>query len=226
MLCNSRRGPGPLGYTLVTLTLMIGAVLASGWRGMGVLMATVLLMLWLRPEAFAIFRSWRIWTVAALLLLSAALWGAADTSDLSPLTIGIQALVRGLTVLLALNGYLRAVGLGDLALMFEQLGVQGLGFALGVALNMLPSLAASAGNTFAALRMRGGLRRRPWHTLRGLLVTILVNGLRRGDEITAAAESRGYNPAQPFQRRLRMQRADWYWGLTTLVTVGLLLGWP
>lgn len=220
---------GPLGYTLMTLTLMVGAVLAQEWRGMGVLAATLALTALLRPAAFAVFRSWRVGLGALSVLLAATFLGSAQTgapTDVPAYLLGIWMLARGLTIVLVVNFYVRSVSLGDLALMLERLGIQGLGFALGVALNMLPVLLDSAGNTLAALRMRGGFRRRPWQTLRWLLVTILVNGLRRGDEITAAAEARGYDPARLPVIKLRVGPGDLAWEMVTLLSVGAALWLP
>jgi len=215
---------GSLGYTLVVFTLLIGAVLAQGWRSAGILCATVALILWLQPTALAPLRSWRMWFMFAL--VGGSVWLLRPILQPTDELLSGWVLLRGLTIVLLLSFYVQSVGLGELALLLERLGVQGLGFALGVALNMLPLLLESLRNTWAALRMRGGLRRRRWQTLQRLLVTVLANGLRRADEITAAAEARGYHPARAARAEVRLQRVDLLWELVAVTSVGVLLLLP
>ena len=56
--------------------------------------------------------------------------------------------------------------------------------------------------------MRGGLRRKKWHGLRLLVVTIVTNALRRADEIALAAESRAFSPSHCRPMPLPMSLLD------------------
>ena len=74
------------------------------------------------------------------------------------------------------------------------MGFRGLGFTLGVALNLLPSLEKAAINSWQSLWMRGGLRKKRWDGIRHLLVTIITNALNRTEQISLAADGRAFNP--------------------------------
>ena len=79
---------------------------------------------------------------------------------------GLQIAVRILVVLLAVDGLTGSVDISSVAGLLERTGLHGLGFSLGVALNLLPSLQQSALNTWRSLWMRGGLRKQRWSGLR------------------------------------------------------------
>lgn len=138
-----------------------------------------------------------------LILLSAPsvfLVGALDRSALgiayssTGFAIGAQIGVRFIVVLAAVNGLTRSVDITSVAGLLERLGLQGLGFSMGVALNLLPSLQAASVNAWRSLWMRGGLRRNRLRGIRLLALTIITNALRRADEITLAAETRAFTP--------------------------------
>ena len=58
------------------------------------------------------------------------------------------------------------------------------------------------------MRLRGGFRRERLRALRMLMVTIVANALRRGDEVTEAAEARAFRPDGPRQRPPPLGQAD------------------
>jgi energy-coupling factor transporter transmembrane protein EcfT len=110
------------------------------------------------------------------------------------LAVSLQIALRFIVVLIALNGLTGSVEITAIAGLLERFGLQGLGFSMGVALNLLPSLQKSSLNAWHSLWMRGGLRRQRWRGLRLLLFSIVTNALRRAEEIALAAEARAYSP--------------------------------
>ena len=148
-------------------------------------------------------RAFRLRWLAFLILLalpSVFLFGELDHALLviayssTGLAIGAQIGVRFIVVLVAVNGLTGNVDITSIAGLLERLGLQGLGFSMGVALNLLPSLQASSLNAWRSLWMRGGLRRNRVRGLRLLVLTIITNALRRADEIALAAETRAFTP--------------------------------
>ena len=140
------------------------------------------------------------------------------------LTSSLQILLRIIVVLLAVDGFTNAVDISAIAGLLERFGLRGLGFSLGVALNLLPSLQAAARHTWHSLWMRGGLRHQRWRGMRLLLLTILTNALRRTEEIALAAEGRAFNPEQPRPMPLRPGSLDRVVMVGAVVlTLGLLL---
>jgi energy-coupling factor transporter transmembrane protein EcfT len=148
-------------------------------------------------------RAFRLrWLVFLILLASPSIFllGELDRTALgiayssTGLTIGAQIAVRFIVVLVAVNGLTGNVDITSIAGLLERLGLQGLGFSMGVALNLLPSLQTSSLNAWRSLWMRGGLRRKRLRGLRLLVLTIITNALRRADEIALAAETRAFTP--------------------------------
>jgi len=119
-------------------------------------------------------------------------WGIGYSSEglLAALQIGLRFVV----VLTAVDGFTSAVDIPQIAGLLERFGLRGLGFSMGVALNLLPGLQQSSHNAWQALQMRGGLRRQWRRGLRLLAITIVTNALRRAEEIALAAESRAFSP--------------------------------
>jgi len=147
-----------------------------------------------------VFRLRWLLFLLVLALPSVFLLGDLDRSVLgityssAGLGIGAEIGVGFIVVLAAVNGLTGNVDITSIAGLLERLGLQGLGFSMGVALNLLPSLQASSLNAWRSLWMRGGLRRHRWRGLRLLILTIITNALRRAEEIALAAEARGFTP--------------------------------
>jgi energy-coupling factor transporter transmembrane protein EcfT len=77
--------------------------------------------------------------------------------------------------------------------MFDVLRLRGLGFALGLAVNLLSTLREMATVTFQSIRLRAGLRR-PIVALRLFLVTLVSNTMRYADQVVNAASVRAFDP--------------------------------
>ena len=138
--------------------------------------------------------------------LDRSLWGVPYSSE--GLEAGVQILLRVIVVLVAVNGFTSAVDITSIAGLLERFGLRGLGFTMGVALNLLPCLQTAALNTWHSLWMRGGLRAQRWRGIRLLFLTILTNALRRTEEIALAAEGRAFCPEQCRAMPLRAGTLD------------------
>ena len=145
----------------------------------------------------------------------ARLWGVAYSQ--AGLLSGLQMALRAVCIFLALSGFSSAMDVSVLAGLIERLGLHGLGFSIGVAMNILPGLQRSAANTWHSLWMRGGLRRQRRRALRFFMTTLLANALRQAEEIALAAESRAYTPER--SRVIPLQRGAF--DLPLLAALGL-----
>lgn len=108
------------------------------------------------------------------------------------LATSVTIVLRFLVVVAAVDSFTSAVDISTLAGLLERFGLRGLGFSLGVALNLLPALRQSALNAWQSLWMRGGLRKQSCRALQLLLTTIAANALKRAEEISMAAEARAF----------------------------------
>ncbi len=207
---------GPSGYLSACLLSLIAAMLAPGWRVVPVcVLVLIMAAAFCRAGLDPLRRMW-LWVLVSLLILPSALLGEGSGWTIlglglssEGLAAGLQMALRAVTVLIAVSGLAASVSVGELASLLERVGFKGLGFAVGVAVNMLPTVQEMATISFHALRLRGGLRRHRLETLRLLLVTIVVNTLRHADDIVSAAEARAFSVERtrpPF--RWGWQRGD------------------
>jgi energy-coupling factor transporter transmembrane protein EcfT len=159
-----------------------------------------------------------------LLVLPPILWGEPDMVvrgipiSGAGLLLGLQMLLRAIVILVAVNGLTNTVDISSLAGVFERLGLHGLGFSIGVALNLLPSLQQSSLNAWRSLKMRGGLRRQRRHSLQLLAMTIVTNALRRAEEVALAAEARAFSPQCCRALPIKTGLLDW-----VIILVGSLI---
>jgi energy-coupling factor transporter transmembrane protein EcfT len=162
-------------------------------------------------------RLWRPrWLVMmALLILPPAFSGEPDLSlwriplSGAGLQLGLCMALRAVVILVAVQGLTAATDISTLAGLFERLGLHGLGFSMGVALNLLPALQQSAAHAWHSLKMRGGLRRKRWRGLQLLAITVVTNALRRAEEIALAAEARGFSPEHSRALPIKAGYLDW-----------------
>jgi energy-coupling factor transporter transmembrane protein EcfT len=164
--------------------------------------------------------------LAMLALPPVLLLGQVDTTVLGlglrseGLRAGLQIAARFVVVMVAVDGFTSAVDIAAIAGLLERLGLQGLGFCLGVALNLLPALQESARHAWHSLWLRGGFRRQWGRALRLLLVTVVGNALRRAEEIALAAEARAFSPDCARPMPILVGRLDWL--ATALAAVALI----
>ena len=140
--------------------------------------------------------------------------------------MGLWMALRALCLTVALSVALNALSVSEMARLFETVGLKGLGFALGVALNLLPTLRENAMTAYHTLHLRGGFRRHPWRALKLFLITVIANALRHSDDVVNAAAARAFEPTVRRGEPVRFQRAD---GLLAVVLLGLGFGvafWP
>ena len=170
-------------------------------------------------------RRWGLWfLIASTLVLSTLFIGDKDFSllglGLSPqgFWIGLGMALRGMVIMLAMSTFSNAVSVVDITHLFEAVGFKGLGFAIGVAFNMLPTIRETIDTLYQAIKLRGGFRRKRLTTLRTLAIAVVVNSLRHGDEIVDAAQARAFDP-----KRHRAELPSPTWADLAL-GIGLLLG--
>ncbi len=145
----------------------------------------------------------RFWGPLILLVaLSPFLLGTPDISwgplpiSWAGLEAGVTMALRAAVLTLALRVSIGALTIAQLTRLFERVGGRGLGFALGVSLNLLPVFQDVIGAAYHTVRLRGGFRR-PLRGGRLFLLTVVVNGLRYGDDVVKAAQARAFDPSGP-----------------------------
>jgi energy-coupling factor transporter transmembrane protein EcfT len=141
------------------------------------------------------------------------------------LLAGIQISARFVVVLIAVDAFTSTVDIPTLAGILERFGMQGLGFSIGVALNLLPGLQQSCIQTWQSMRMRGGLRRNRLHGLKLMAVTIFSNAIRQAEDVALAAEARAFSPEKSRPLPIRKGQFDWLpitLGATSIIVMFLI----
>ena len=205
---------GTPGYLCCFAASMAAAVLLPGWRTVLALALAALLAALFYRIAFRALTHPGLWLFIGLLLVSMTFWVGEPTGRLGPLPVslsglaaGLQMSLRALAITLAVRGLAARVSPGESAGLLERAGVKGLGFTVGVAFNLLPSMERSVRQTLDTARLRGGaLWRRP-RLLRLAAVTALTSAVRRAEDVAAAAEVRGFSPQHT--RPLPLRRGRW-----------------
>ena len=219
---------GRVGCLVLSIAI---AVLTEGSRtviGLGVVACCAALTSFrgLRSLADA-----RVAVLLVLLLVPAAFFGgqrdlmvAGVWVSQEGLRLGAQMVVRALTILTAIAAFAASLSIAELSGLFERAGLRGLGFALGVAINMLPSVSRTTSNIYQALRLRGGFIRRRLRAVRLLLAAAVVANLRHAEDVVVAAEARGFAVERSRPLPLVRRPADPV-VLAVLAAAGVLLVW-
>jgi len=219
------------GYLFFFTGAVVIAVLSGEAKVVLVLGGTLLFAALFCRDALRLLRRRQLWLfiVPALLLSpfvigekNISLWGLWVSRE--GFWAGLWMTMRALSIALAGSIFAAAISVPEMAQLFERLRLKGLGFAVGVATNMLPTVQETMETSYHALRLRGGFRRHRLKTARLLLVAIIAGSLRRGDDIVCAAEARAFDPTKSQGPPLRMARADLaLLGILSLLGVALLM---
>ncbi len=205
---------GTISYVAIFLGLILGVMIAPaerlwlfavGYLFIAALVFPISFKRLLKPKRLILWFFIIIPPIFYLGEIDRSLWGIGYSSQ--GVLASIQFAARLLVVLVTVNGFTAAIDIVSVAGLLERFGLQGLGFSLGVALNLLPTLQQSSINTWHSLRMRGGLRHQRWRGLQLFIITVMTNTLRRAEEIALAAEGRGFSPEH--SRPLPMKKGKW-----------------
>lgn len=217
-LGNPRRTLGLWGHLAFLLWTLALATLAPGAKVIPVLGLAVAF-----SALCAGWRGvcrWRLWLFAASVLLVTSFVRGKDLY-----LLGLWMALRAASIALVANTFAGTVSVVEMARLCEGWGLRGLGFAVGVAFNMLPTIRETAEEAFNAMRLRGGFKCHRLEALKMLLVAIVAGSLRHGDEIVSAAEARAFNPESGNGEPVRPTPFDLAF-IAVLVTVGLaILAW-
>jgi energy-coupling factor transporter transmembrane protein EcfT len=203
------------GYLFLFLGTAVAAIVAREVEVVLVLVVVLVLAALSRSPAWRLLARWQLWAfLLPTVALSALLMGERDLHLwwlwLSPegFWAGMWMAGRALSIGLAAAVFTSAVSVSQISQLFEGWRLKGLGFALGVATNVLPGIQETMETSYQAMRLRGGFRTRRLRTLKLLLVALIAGSLRRGDDIVSAAESRAFDPDRPLGPSISPTRAD------------------
>jgi energy-coupling factor transporter transmembrane protein EcfT len=226
-------GMSPWGYLVFLLWTLLLVGLLPDQRVALLLGGVLLFALLTGSEGLRPLRRLRFWTlILSALALGPLVLGEKDLAwgwlhlSRAGFRMGLWMALRALCLTVAFSVALSALSVSEMARLFETVGLKGLGFALGVALNLLPTLQENATAAYHTLRLRGGFRRRPWQALKLFLVTVIANALRHSDDVINAAAARAFEPTVRRGEPVRFRRAD---GLLAVALLGLGFGlalWP
>ena len=183
-----------LGWVLVMVALLPAGRLP--WlAGLILLLAAIQ-----RGEALSALSGWRLWLLlASIVTISPFIIGKPDMAWMGislsreGLAAGVSMALRALCISLAFAASIGALSVTQMTGLFERIGLRGMGFALGVALNMLTLLGDVVSVTYHSCRLRGGFRRNIWGNSRRMLIAILVSSLRHADDVVLAASARAFD---------------------------------
>ncbi|MDH7489531.1 MAG: energy-coupling factor transporter transmembrane component T [Anaerolineae bacterium] len=156
----------------------------------------------------------RFWvTVASIVALSALLLGERDLQwgflrlSREGFLIGVWMSLRAVALMLAFAISLGVLSITEMVRLFDAVNLRGLGFALGVALNLGPVLRDAVEAAYHTIRLRGGFRR-PLQATRLFLVTVIANALRYGDDVVKSASARAFDLEAKTDVAIAVNRAD------------------
>jgi len=185
---------------LLAGSALAGLAFCRGPLLLGLLAVLVALHLFLQPSALLLVVRLRFWLFAlSPLIIGSALFGARDLSlgffkvSTQGLQAGLWMSVRAVCLLLIFQLALGGLSVTRLIGLFHSRGLRGLGFALGVAHNMLATLSEISRIVLSTLRLRGAFRRHPLLALRLFVVAVVSAVLRHGEDIVHAATARGFD---------------------------------
>jgi energy-coupling factor transporter transmembrane protein EcfT len=179
---------------------LVVAVACRGWALVAALAISLLLAALVYPAGLHVLTRARTWILLAMIVVSSTLVGPHPEWTLGPLGIssegtvlGLNMVMRALIIIVAVTGLVSSVPVDRIGAVLERVGLRGMGFAVGVAFNLLPLVERSLVTSWQAMRLRAGLRR-PFSAARILLVAAVSSCLRCADEVVLAAEARAFAP--------------------------------
>jgi len=194
-------------------TLALVALLPDARLG-AFLLAVLAVGALLGSSGLRILTRGRFWlTLASVVVVSGLLLGERDLQwsflrlSREGFVIGLWMSARAVALMLAFAISLAALSVSEMVRLFEAANLRGLGFALGVALNLGPVLRDAVEAAYHTIRLRGGFRK-PAQAMRLFLVTVIANALRYGDDVVKSASARAFDLDAKTESALQVGWAD------------------
>ena len=192
---------GTIGYLVILVVTISLALIAPSLVLLCMAILEIAITFFCVPGAFSplVLARWLI-LCTVLILPSIFLSGNLDRQYINipyssqRLTVPFLSILRMIVIFLVVSIFTSSVEIRALAGVFEKLGLHGLGFSLGVELNLLLSLNQSALTTWRVLQIRGGFRHQRWAVLKMMTHTVISQALNRAEEIALAAEVLAFTP--------------------------------
>jgi energy-coupling factor transporter transmembrane protein EcfT len=188
-----------VSVSCVVFSIVIGVCCRDWWLAVALGLSLVVAAV-VYPGGLHPLLRLRTWILLTIIMLSSTLVGPDPLWSLGPLGIspagavrGVNMAMRALIIIVAVTGLVSSVPIDRIGTFLERFGLRGLGFAVGVAFNLLPLVERSLVTSWQAMRLRAGLRR-PFAAARLMLVAAVSNCLRCADEVSLAAEARAFSP--------------------------------
>jgi len=134
-----------------------------------------------------------------------------------------QIFLRFLVVMYALEGFTNSVDITSIAGLLERCGLHGLGFSMGVAINLIPTLQKSITRSWQSLKMKGGLRKKRWRGLMLFMLTASTNVLVNAEDMALAAESRAFNSGKTRPAPIKKSNFDWVLLPLSVISIVLII---
>ena len=134
-----------------------------------------------------------------------------------------QIFLRFLVVMYALEGFTNSVDITSIAGLLERCGLHGLGFSMGVAINLIPTLQKSITRSWQSLKMKGGLRKKRWRGLMLFMLTAVTNVLVNAEDMALAAESRAFNSGKTRPAPIKKSNFDWVLLPLSVISIVLII---
>jgi len=202
---NPGRLPGWLRLTvfvLCTAALMPG----SGRHLLGVAGLLLGIAVLFDPPTRRLLAKLRFWLiVVSPMLVTVAMFGKIKpplfTVSPEDLKLALEMSLRALSLILSVQLLVSGLTVSRIMRRFETYGFKGLGFALGIAQNMLSTLSETVEAIFITIRLRGGFRRRPLYAAGLFLISLISSTLLQADQVVNAASARAFNPSSRGRNR-------------------------
>lgn len=208
---------------------LVVAILCRGWPLAVAFALSLAIAVVVYPAGLHLLARRRTWLLLTMLVLSATLVGPSPVWHIGPLglspagaLLGVYMVIRALTILVALNGLVSSVPVDQLGSVFERAGLKGMGFAVGVAFNLMPLIQSSLVASWRSMRLRGGLRR-PLTAAKLMLVTAVCSSLSCADEVVLAAEARAFSVERSRAPAFTWRRRTLALAVVFAVVAGLLI---
>ena len=190
------------GWLRLTLFVLSTAavMLVSGWHLLGVAGLLLGIAVLFDPPTRRLLAKLRFWLLIVSPLLAAVIFlgkmkPPVFTVSPEDLKLGLEMSLRALALILSVQLLVSGLTVSRIMRRFETYGFKGLGFALGIAQNMLSTLTETVEAIFITIRLRGGFRRRPLYAVGLFLISLISSTLLQADQVVNAASARAFDPS-------------------------------
>lgn len=206
---------GAIGYLFVLFDILYVSARLTGLSLLAYFVIIFLVVYLIEKRALYMFLRWKIWlSLLIMFLLTSSLIGKKDTEVLGiwissyGMKEGFNLGLRAIILIFATKLISKKIRVEELICYFDRFKLVGLGFSIGIGLNIISAITDCVEHTYYSAKQKGCFRRNIVFNFKLMFIRTMLNIVSLAEDVVQAAKFKGYDENIFIQDHVKIKIID------------------